>query len=188
MSEAVAKTPRVESSKRINWRKALAGIKLLEGHGSLKQCLIDSGFAEHSARKPQDNGLAADRCLAEAAKLGIDSNPAKMLEAAREKAMLAIAACDPNTVALKDAMKMLDVIEKYHGGHEIAAGHAITSLTDRLTGMVVLLAVARERGLPVPMLPASFIDAEIVPSVATARRKRKVSTEVVAVSSDGTET
>jgi hypothetical protein len=174
MSEAIAKKPlpsdfpTVEpTAKGVNIRKALAGIHLLNGEGSQTRCLVKAGFSRATARNLTLKGLGAKECIAEAAKLDAMANPAKMLEAGRARAMLSIQACDPSKVPLKDAMKMLDTIEKYYGGHELASGTVALNVADRLSSIVALLVTAKQRGLPVPELPASFIDAEVLEPVAT---------------------
>ena len=122
------------------------------------RCLIKSGYSRATARLQKQAGLTAESCIAEAAKLDGMAHPAKMLEAGRARAMLAIQSCDPVKVPLKDTMKMLDTVEKYYGGHEIPVGSALTTVADRLSQIAALMALAQRRGLPVP----SFIDAEVV--------------------------
>jgi len=190
MSEAIATKPLpsdfpvVEpTAKGVNIRRALAGIHLLNGEGSQYRCLVKAGFSRSTARKVTQNGLTAERCIAEAAKLDGMANPAKMLEAGRARAMLSIQACDPSKVPLKDAMKMLDTIEKYYGGHEIAPVNAIVSLADRLAQLAALLVVAKQRGLPVPDLPPTYVEAEVV---ATSSEPGTMSTAREELTPDGT--
>ena len=148
---------------RINIRKALAGVYLLNGEGSMTRCLMRAGYSRASARIQTKAGLTAKSCLEEAAKMDVQSSPGKLLEAGRRRAALAIAACDPAKVPLKDSMKMLETVEKFYGGHELAANVALTTVADRLSSIAALLAVARQRGLPVPALP-DYQEAEIVAS------------------------
>lgn len=190
MSEAIAKRdlpadyPITEPlPKGINIRRALAGIHLLNGEGSQYRCLVKAGYSRVTARRITANGLTAERCIAEAAKLDGISSPAKMLEAGRARAMLAIQACDPSTVPLKDAMKMLDTVEKYYGGHELQPSSVALNVADRLSQVVALLVEAKQRGLPVPALPESFTDAEVV---ATRSESREMSTASAEITPDGT--
>jgi hypothetical protein len=174
MSEALAVRPlppdfpAIEpTAKRVNVRMAMAGIYLIQGYGSMYRCLVRAGFSRATARCYTANGLSEKRCLEEAKKWDDGADPAKMLEAARRRAFAVIDSTDPKTVPLKDAMKMLDTVEKYYGGHELTPSNALLTVADRLSNIVAMLTVARERGLPVPALPAAFVDAELVQPVAT---------------------
>ncbi len=138
----------VVKSAAINVRKALAGIYLLEGRGSLKTCLIEAGFSPTTARGPKDKGLDAKACLEEAKKLDSKADPANLLSAARKRAAQSIAAIDPLRTPLRDVVRLLDTTEKYFGNHEIPTGSPTLALAERLAGIAALLAVARERGLP----------------------------------------
>ena len=88
--------------------------------------------------------------------------------------MLAIQSCDPSTVPLKDAMKMLDTVEKYYGGHELTPTNAILGLTERLAQLAALMAVAQRKGLPVP----SYVEAEVVASGDDSRAMSTVKREL----------
>ena len=169
--------------KGVNIRRAMAGIHLLNGEGSQLRCLVKAGYSRATARNLTQAGLRAETCLAEAAKLDGIANPGKLLEAGRARAMLAIQACDPVKVPLRDTMKMLDTVEKYYGNREIPPGNTAIGVAARLADIVAMLVVARERGLPVPPLPASFIEAELV---ATEPVKVLSDNIIDAVSHDGT--
>jgi hypothetical protein len=160
--------------KGINIRKAMAGIHLLNGEGSQFRCLVKAGFSRATARNLTQAGLRAETCIAEAAKLDSMANPAKMLEAGRARAMLAIQSCDPKTVPLKDAMKMLDTIEKYYGGHELQPTNALITVADRLAQVASLLAVAQARGLPVPRAEQPYIEAKVIENEVTSTALRDV--------------
>ena len=164
MSEAKALTvkplpsdyPTVEPTpKGINIRKAMAGIHLLNGEGSAFRCLMKAGYSRATARRL--NGLSAKDCIDEAAKLDGMANPAKMLEAGRSRAMLAIQSIEPSKARLGDVIKMLDTVEKYYGGHELTPTNAILGLTERLAQLAALMAVAQRKGLPVPSIEAVIV-------------------------------
>lgn len=152
----------LDPGKRVNIRKALAGIYLLDGRGSMLRCLMLAGYSRSTARVQVRNGLTGDQCLAEAAKMDEGASPAKLLEGARRRASQTIALMDPARTQVRDTIRLLEVVEKFHGGHELSTTHPVLALKDRLASLVALLLVARERGLPVPALPPSFTDAEIV--------------------------
>ena len=158
----------------INIRKALAGLYLLQGRGSLKRCLIDAGYSRATARNAGNEGLQAETCIEESAKLDSKANPANLLETARRRAAAAFEAIDPKTAPLRDVVRMLETSEKYFGGHAIAPGNASLELAERLAGISALLAVARERGLtPVATRTPTldYVNAEKVettPLLATA--------------------
>ena len=162
---------------RINIRKALAGLHLLNGEGSELRCLVKAGFSRSTARNLTQNGLSAERCIAEAAKLDSKANPANMLAAARARALLAIESHDPKTVPLKDSMKMLDTVEKYYGGHEIQPSASILSVAERLATIASLLAVAQARGLPVNAPARPFLEAKVLSEAVTSTEQRSVSTD-----------
>lgn len=189
MSEALTKPlpqdfPAVDTpATRINIRKAMAGLRILNGEGSVMRCLIASGYSRATARIQTQAGLSAESCIAEACKLDERANPANLLAAARSRAMLAIESVDPKTVRLGDAMKMLDTAEKFYGGHEISPSSVALNVADRLAQVVALLVEAKQRGLPVPALPESFTDAEVV---ATRSESREMSTASVELTPDGT--
>lgn len=177
-SELPRDYPAVDTPEnRLNIRKALAGLYLLQGEGSQFRCLMKAGYSRSTAKKLTANGLTAKRCLEETAKLDNSANPAKMLEVARRRAMLSMESIDPKTAPLKDVVRMLDTVEKYYGG-QIPAMHATLTLSDRLSGMVALLAVAAARGLPVPALPQPYTEAQIVES------DNKVESQAVASKDD----
>ena len=163
-TDAIAKRPlpsdypTVEpTQKGVNIRRAMAGIHLLNGEGSQYRCLVKAGFSRSTARKVMQNGLTAERCIAEAAKLDGMANPAKMLEAGRSRAMLAIQSLEPSKARLGDVIKMLDTVEKYYGGHELTPTNAILGLTERLAQLAALMAVAQRKGLPVPSIEAVIV-------------------------------
>ena len=163
---------------RVNMRKALAGIYLLRGEGSQLKCLVKAGYSRATARIQTQAGLSAKACIAEAAKLDSRANPAKMLEVGRSRAMLAIESCDPTTVPLKDAMKMLDTVEKYYGGHQLQPSSGGLALAERLAGIAALLAVARERGLPIQQAQLPAIEAQLVATSPTQGQADNVSVSV----------
>ncbi len=136
-------------STEINIRKALAGLALLQGHGSLGRCLVRGGFSRSTARRPEANGLTAKRCIEEAAKFDELASPAKLLDLARRRFAATLAAVDPATVPLHHMVRAADTAEKYYGGHQIPADSPTLALAERLAGIAALLAVARERGLPI---------------------------------------
>ena len=131
----------LDPGKRVNIRKALAGIYLLDGRGSMMRCLMLAGFSRSTARVQIRNGITAEQCLTEAQ---------------------TIALMDPARTPVRDTVRLLEAVEKYHGGHELATTHPILALGDRLAAIAALLTEARRRGLPVPTLPPEFTDAEIV--------------------------
>lgn len=152
----------LDPGKHVNIRKALAGIYLLDGRGSMLRCLILAGYSRSTARVQVRNGLTADQCLAEAAKMDADASPAKLLEGARRRASQTIAIMDPARTPVRDTIRLLEVVEKFHGGHELSTTHPVLALKDRLDAIAALMIEARRRGLLVPVLPDSFTDAEIV--------------------------
>jgi len=160
--------PIAEAQTNVNVRKALAGIYLLQGRGSTLRCLLLAGFSRATARLQKQNGLKAEACIAEAAKWDRGANPAKMLEAGRRRAFAVIDSIDPSTVPLKDAMKMLDTVEKYYGGHELAPANVAFGLVERLAQIASLLAVAQHRGLPVPKLEPQYVEAKVVSESVTS--------------------
>ena len=66
-----------EKTSSLNVRKALAGVKLLEGK-PLGQALTEAGFSKWTARAPSRNGISAEQCIAEAQKLDPELNPANL--------------------------------------------------------------------------------------------------------------
>lgn len=153
--------PTVETPhNRVNIRKALAGIHMLNGEGSAYRCLMKAGYSRATARRL--NGLSVKDCIDEAAKLDPLMSPAKLLEGGRRRLAESIAFINPQTAPLRDVVRMFEATEKYFGGHEIQPGNATLNLADRLAGIVAFLVVARERGLPVPDLPAQFLEAKVV--------------------------
>jgi hypothetical protein len=181
MSEALEKRPLPPDfpiaeplPKGVNIRRAMAGIHILNGEGSQYRCLLMAGFSRSTARALGRNGLSAEHCIAEAAKLDGMANPAKMLEAGRARAMLAIQACDPVKVPLKDTMKMLDTVEKYYGGHQIPVSDALLGLGDRLAQIVALLRLGQSRGLPVPVIDAEIVSEPVATSAEITTRRDSV--------------
>ena len=184
---------------RINIRKALAGLYLLQGRGSMKRCLIDAGYSRSTARLVTQAGLSAESCLKETAKLEASANPAKLLETARRRAAACIEAIDPKTAPLRDVVRMLDTTEKYYGGYAIAAGNQAFSTVERLAAIGALFAIAQARGLPVPAPTIPYLDAEtsdstrastaaLVGRVATRDNSVQPDNLDVPVSTDGTTT
>jgi len=180
---ALAPKPEDTTTRRINIRKAMAGIYLLQGVGSEAKCLVKAGFSRKTAHTPKGSGLSASACIAEARKLDVNANPANMLATARARAMLVIEGVGADA-PLKDAMKMLEVTEKYYGGHELRPVDAIVGLADRLAQMAALLTIGQRRGLPVPTLEAdTAIEAEVV---ATGPERVRSDNVVRDVTPDGT--
>jgi hypothetical protein len=169
MSEALAKRepphdfPAIEDAgpKQINVRMAMTGIYALQGLGSMYRCAVKAGFSRSTARRLTANGITVDRCIAEAAKLDPNVAPTKLLEGGRRVLAEQIAFRDPAKMQTRDAVKLFEATEKYFGGHELTPSNALLTVADRLSNIVAMLTVARERGLPVPSIP-SFTDAEIV--------------------------
>ena len=149
--EAPAPKPRKEP---INYRKAMAGVYFLRGDGSLYRCLRKAGFAHSTSRVSLRAGLSAEICIAEANKLNKGASPAKLLQAARERAYQTILAFDPSTGSVGDIGRVLDIAEKHFGSRELPPSQVETTLVDRLTQIVAYLVVAQQRGLPVPRLDA----------------------------------
>ena len=147
-------------ANRINIRKALAGLYLLQGRGSMKRCLIDAGYSRSTARVLAAKGLDAKTCLAETHKLEASASPAKLLETARRRAFAVIEAIDPKTAPLKDVVRLLDTTEKYFGGHAVSAPGSSFSTVERLAAIGALFAIAQARGLPVPAPSLPFVDVE----------------------------
>ena len=168
MTEALAVTPKptdfpiVEVEQRINVRTAMAGIYLAQGFGSLTRCLVKAGYSRATARNLTNNGLGAKRCLDEALKLDPTASPAKLLEGGRRRLAESIAFIDPAAVPLRDVVRMFEATEKYFGGHELAPSNVTLGLVDRLAQIASLLAVAQHRGLPVPKVEPSYVEAQIV--------------------------
>ena len=158
-AETVAgKTPKPRQP--INMRKALAGLRFLNGEGSMYRCLRAAGYSRWVARDQMRQGLTAKACVEEAYKLNKKATPANLLQLARGRAYAVIENADPLKIELRDAVRMVESFEKVYGSRELPPSQVETTLVDRLTSIVAYLVVAQQRGLPVPkldqLLPATL--------------------------------
>ncbi len=191
MAEAIEKRPLppdfpdplAGSKGRVNIRKAMAGIYALQGEGSMYRCAVKAGFSRSTARRLLANGITAERCIEEAAKLDPELGPAKLLEGGRRRLAEQIAFMDPRTVPLRDVVRMFEATEKYFGGHELSPTNTLVTVADRLSQVAALLAVAQRRGLPVPRVDTPYLDAEVV---ATSAEKVQAPRSVNSATPDGT--
>lgn len=161
----------IVENRPINIRKALAGLYLLRGDGSLKRCLMQAGFSEKTASNPTQAKLTGQNLLAETARLENESKPGKLLAAARARMAEALAVADPLRTPLKDIARAFETVEKLHGAREssipLVPG---LDVGERLVMVERLVLVARERGLPIgrksllSKAKAATIDAETVKS------------------------
>ncbi len=127
MSEALTvrgDMPPLEIPKGIDIRRAMAGIYHLQGHGSMYRCLVRAGFSRSTARNLTRNGITAELCVAEAAKLDPMVAPSKLLEAGRRRLAESMAFLDPAKAPLRDVVRLFEATEKMFGGHEISASNA----------------------------------------------------------------
>ena len=100
----------------VNFRKALAGFNVLKGM-SQKQALVKAGYSPNTARRPTANGLAAERCVAEAKKLDPDADPSTIAKRARKA--LGQALSDPAKLSkarIGELARTMEVTERYFGG------------------------------------------------------------------------
>lgn len=134
---------------RVNVRKAMAGIRLARGEGSLAACLVASGFSRATSRSQLRNGLTAEQCLAEAEKLGADTSPAKLLETGRRTLLETVAMAEPGSISVRDATRLLDVTEKYFGGHVSPLAPQAVSVAERMGTVLALAVIIQERSQPV---------------------------------------
>lgn len=131
-------------------RLADAGLLVAQG-SSVKQALIQQGYAESTARNPQRNGIAARQCLDAAAKEYPDAVPQKILQRARRAMGQKLAQWNDNPAALNKAKggevaRMVDVVERWYGTH--APGNPSDRLfADRLATFAGAVEEAKRRGL-----------------------------------------
>jgi hypothetical protein len=105
----------------VNIRMARAGLFILEGR-SVKQALIKAGYSRVTASKPRANGLAAERCLAEAAKLDRSADSRTLVARARRVLARSLDGLVNKTDdqlsvprQLNATAKVVEVVERYHG-------------------------------------------------------------------------
>jgi hypothetical protein len=170
--------------RRVNIRRAMAGVYLQSGYGSLKQCLIRAGFEETTASNPETLGLSAERCLEEAKFFENNADPSSILSLGRLRMAESLAVLDPLRTPIKDVARAYDVVEKYHGRHTIPVDANPLALGDRFSVIINLVNIAAERGLPLPGIDRLLAGAKAVASCETEPPSAYVNSEKVETSTD----
>lgn len=122
---------------------------------SLRQSLLSAGYAPSTSRAPKSNGLSAERCLAELAKLDPSADPRTLAVEARRVALRTIRALGSlseskllegrhsSTVA-----KLWDTAERFHGSGGEAPGVGVArAFAERAAEMRIVLDELDRRGL-----------------------------------------
>lgn len=143
----------------LNLRKARAGLGMLNGK-SMRKALKDAGYAERTARNPKANGVDAERCIAETAKLPGMPEPVTLLRKARTALDMRLSQliADPDSLAaerLADIARTAESAEKYYSG----SAHGKTDerlLPDRIAFVQVLI-----QSLPAGSLPHSVVNRSV---------------------------
>jgi hypothetical protein len=152
-------------------RAALAGLYLLQGHGSLKACLERAGFSEETARCSKAHGLTEKDCLRALEQWNNEATPSRLVKTARERAVQALDLMDPATVPVQHLARFVEMIEKFHGDRQIQPLADAARAADRLTVVFNLVTMMRDRGIMAPTLETVAVRSESSPSCDSAERK-----------------
>lgn len=138
----------------LNIRMARAGLNILTGL-SLKRALIKAGYAEKTAHNPAANGLVAERCLLEAAKLDPSADPRNLVDSARRVALRQLRSFEGMSERdLRDGKaigaihKLWETAERYHGkGRSSESEKRMLGFGERLLELRVMADAILGRGL-----------------------------------------
>ena len=98
----------------VNVRRALAGLNLLQGMRQ-GEALRQAGFAASTARNPKGNGIGAQQCLDEAAKVSGEDLAAKIAATARARLAAELDAYEVGDLPLDRLARAVDITEKWYG-------------------------------------------------------------------------
>lgn len=137
-------------------RRAHAGLGILAGKSN-GQALRDAGYADSTSKVPASHGLSARVCIDTAAELYPEVDPSQLVKQARTALTLKLGQLLEDggkplrKVGIAQLPRLLEVVERYYGGHDKPKGSDARGFVDRLEWLRDLGLELRRRGLTGPV-------------------------------------